>query len=116
MNRALWWMCVVSVLGFAGCARWPDDQVAETERRGDIVRNALARYKEEKGVFPQAVQELLPKFLDDIPQPTVGKKRWEYKMYPAGGGDYWLTVSVRFELWQPLLQASAKEPWFFDTK
>jgi hypothetical protein len=115
MNRAFYLTCVTVILGFASCARWPDDQVTETKRRGDIIRSALEQHKGERGVFPQVLNELVPKFLEDIPQPTVGKGRWEYKMYPGEGGDYHLTVSVRFK-WEPLLQASAKEPWFFDTK
>jgi hypothetical protein len=110
-------LIVFSVLLFcvAGCVRWSDTDVAETKRRGDLVRAALADYREKKGAYPERLSELVPAFISSIPQPTVGKSAWDYRMFASERGDYRLAVAVRFRS-DPLLEATARRSWVFDTK
>ena len=70
---------------------WSDTQVAETKRRGEIVCHAIDAYRTRNGKYPFQLSELQPKFIGEIPRPTVGYKEWHYDLID-NGRDYWLQV------------------------
>jgi hypothetical protein len=88
--------------------------VAETKRRGDIVRHALERYRERTGKFPTDLQSLSPEYLQAVPRPTVGAKEWKYATYQTNT-DYLLSVAIRYES-EPELHADPTGEWTYDTK
>jgi hypothetical protein len=88
--------------------------VAETKRRGDVVRNALKEYRTKTGSFPEKLDALVPQYLNAIPQPTVGKRIWKYDVY-ADGQAYTISPALRSE-YEPLLQGDQNPGWTFDTK
>lgn len=99
----------------ASCNNWSDAQVEETKRRGDIVRNALQQYRDRTGAFPDELTQLIPAYLREIPQPTVGKKSWDYWIV-KGGSFYRIGVAIASQS-EPDLQAdSDSTSWLFDTK
>ena len=107
-------LLLLCAAALSSCGRWPPDAVAETKRRGDVVCEALARYKASSGTLPRTLSELAPGYLPSIPQPTVGRRRWIYRTYHASG-DYRIAVETLWDS-QPLLERSADEDWFYDTK
>jgi hypothetical protein len=52
--------------------------LAETERRGTVIVNALEKYYAEHGHYPRFLNELSPQHLEDVPLPTWGMKTWIY--------------------------------------
>jgi hypothetical protein len=98
----------------AACYVWPDAQVVETKRRGDIVRHALGRYRERSGKFPKTLQSLSPEYLQTIPQPTVGKREWVYETFVSDSA-YLLSVAIRSD-YEPELHAGTTGDWSYDTK
>jgi hypothetical protein len=102
------WLC-----SLASCVNWSDADVAETKRRGDLVRQALEQYRSRTGTFPRELQSLVPTYIDTIPKPRVGRKVWKYETY-QGDSDYLLSVAIQSQS-EPELHAD-QIGWTYDTK
>ena len=90
--------------------RWSASGVAETQRRGDIICRAIEAYRAQTSKYPSQLRDLQPEFLRDIPQPTVGHKRWEYMLIDEGT-NYWLRVEA--SEFGRQLDKNAGEHWQF---
>jgi hypothetical protein len=109
-------LCVTAVSGCdkfraflaAESWKWSASGVAETKRRGEIVCQAIDAYRIKTGRYPVQLTDLQPEFLQEIPQPTVGYKKWHYMLIDEGT-DYWLQV-VASEF-GPGLDKTAREHW-----
>ena len=88
--------------------KWSASRVAETKRRGDVICHAIDAYRAETGKYPAELTDLQPQYLQQIPQPTVGYKKWDY-MLIDNGTDYWLHV-VASEF-GPSLDKTSREHW-----
>ena len=110
-------IALLSLFLLSACGDWSRANVEETERRGDIVAAALKNYRDRTGSYPDTLQKLVPQDLNRIPQPTVGKREWEYETWPTkdGRGYFGLKVAIRFQS-KPLLQTNNEGGWSFDTK
>jgi hypothetical protein len=62
----------------------PPGSIDETKRRGNIVIQALVEYHADHSNFPNQIDELVPKYLDEIPRPDWGLRAWTYE--PTGTG------------------------------
>ena len=102
------------ILLLTACSNWSDAAVAETKRRGDVICRAIESYRGRHGRVPSSLSELQPEFLSQIPEPTVGKKRWEYASYENGQA-YNLEVAIQ-RYSEPLLQTQSEGGWSYDTK
>ena len=96
------------------CSRWSDREVRMTKRSGEELRNALDRFRDETGLYPASLDLLRPKFLQKIPLPSVGEKRWNYKTFEEGTA-YVISVEIS-SIDEPLLQATSRRGWVLDTK
>ena len=83
---------------------WSASGIAETRRRGDVISEAIEAYRAKTGKYPAELRELQPKFLREIPRPTVGYKQWQYELIDQGT-NYWLQV-VASEFGQQLDRTS----------
>jgi hypothetical protein len=83
----IWYIFVLLgvLCAFESCDNWSDRRVAETKDRGESIRRALDRYHEETGSFPVRLEDISPKYVDDIPRPTVGKKVGSMRSFNKGG-------------------------------
>lgn len=52
---------------------------AESRARGDRIVAAIRTYREQNGRYPGQLNDLVPDFLPEIEQPTVGDCRWNYR-------------------------------------
>src|SRR5436190_1477550 len=50
----------------------------ETERRGNQVVEGLERFRTDHGTYPDSLQELSPKYMQEVLPPTWGLKTWIY--------------------------------------
>jgi hypothetical protein len=105
---------VLMLLLMQSCSRWSDREVQTTERSGKELQKALDRFRAETGVYPASLDLLTPKFLQKIPQPSVGEKRWTYKTFEEGTA-YVISVETS-SIDEPLLQATSTTGWMLDTK
>jgi hypothetical protein len=92
-------LCVVAVSGcdkfrsFVAAEpwKWSSSRIAETKRRGDVICHAIDAYRTKTGKYPSQLEDLQAEFLREIPQPTVGHKRWLYMLIDQRA-NYWLHV------------------------
>ena len=70
----------LAALGGCSSGKWSDSDVAETVKRGDEIVAALEKYKKDKNEYPKSLDELKPSYLSEIPDPTVGTKKWDYRL------------------------------------
>jgi len=85
--RALGWCGLVILVGLGTGLYFDDaDQTASTERARTI-QSALENYRKELDVYPETLQELLPKYLPAVPIPRAGLSdlRFEYRKASEGG-------------------------------
>ena len=88
--------------------KWSASGVAETRRRGDAICHAIDAYRAKAGKYPSRLEDLQPAFIREIPQPTVGYKKWAYMLIDQGT-NYWLHV-VASEF-GPQLDKNVGEHW-----
>jgi hypothetical protein len=111
---------ILCVIALSGCDKlqhfyhaepwkWSTSGVSETRRRGDIICGAIDAYCAKTGRYPSELRELQPDFLREIPQPTVGYKRWQYELLDQGT-IYWLQV-VASEFGPQLDKTSDRPRW-----
>ena len=60
---------------------------------GNRIIQALSHYKEAKGLFPESLNDLVPEFLSEIPNPNWGTGEWNYGL--SEKSDFWLSVRLR---------------------
>src|SRR6058998_2375239 len=72
-------LCLLSLaVCVTSCGNWSDKNVHETKRRGDVILHALEQYRLRTGAFPNDLKQLVPEYVKEIPQPSVGARSWEY--------------------------------------
>jgi hypothetical protein len=62
-----------------------EDALAHANTRLELLRLAVAleRYKSAQGNYPAALDELVPKYLEEVPlDPFTGRISWGYKLAP----------------------------------
>ena len=62
-----------------GCSE--SKKLDETERRGDIVVEALEHYREANHEYPEQLSDLIPDYINEISLPAWGLKEWFYEKY-----------------------------------
>jgi hypothetical protein len=88
--------------------KWSSSRIAETKRRGDVICHAIDAYRAKTGKYPAQLSDLQPEYLQQIPRPTVGYKKWVY-MLIDDGTDYWLYVFA--SEFGPSLDKTSREHW-----
>ena len=63
-----------------------DARTAESERRGDVIVEALRAHKARHGRYPATLDDLAPDFLPAIEKPTAGTGEWDYRTFDSGQG------------------------------
>ena len=76
-SGAVLFMLIPVAMCFSGCAS-EQVKIEESKRRGDEIIHALEEFRAEKGHYPRALNELLPKYMPEIPPPTWGLREWQY--------------------------------------
>jgi hypothetical protein len=74
---------VVSLLAGLMYFLWVADTSGHAEHNvaeGDRIVHALQKYKAARGTYPQSLRDLVPEFLENIPQPK--RAEWIYKPAP----------------------------------
>jgi hypothetical protein len=103
---------LIGALAIASCDRNASDaSVASTKSQAEKIVAALTAYKQDKGRYPDKLDELVPKYLNAIEHPLLGDG-WIYAAPPdgyrynfgfrPGGGDtrsfYWSVEQRGWEM------------------
>jgi hypothetical protein len=82
MIRLGWCIALSLVLFSIGCH--DEEALAQTERCGNVIVEAIEAFREATGDYPGALSELTPGYLAEIPQPEWGLKKWNYEAWEDG--------------------------------
>jgi len=69
---------------------WSSAGIKESQGIGDEIVTALKEYKTAMGQYPKSLESLVPGYFAEVPKPTVGTRKWEYRVGPDG--QYYLAV------------------------
>jgi len=78
--------CVLAIYASRG-------SIKETTRRGDIIVQALNKYRADHNRYPASLVELCPHYLVTIPAPDWGLRAWDYKPDPTSTAGFDLGVN-----------------------
>jgi hypothetical protein len=68
-----------------GCNRgWNDRVIAESKATGDGIIDKLSKYQRDHGSYPASLEALVPKYMESVPLPVAGERRWIYVMFDDG--------------------------------
>lgn len=89
-------LVIASNLGTYGPTReWGQAPHIRTERRAALIEQAIQRYHQDRGNYPQALSELTPSYLIYLPTPfIIPGQNWCYQ----GGKDYYRLGYINREL------------------
>lgn len=63
-----------------GFIHWSEDRIERSITSGLNIVSAIDAYKTINGEYPQELDELTPQFLNTVPMPVAGTKRWVYRV------------------------------------
>lgn len=80
-----------------------------TKELGNSIIGNLKAYHKLYSKYPVSLDDLVPEFMNSIPQPTLGTRKWKYEPYPdddsfmlqfeAGGGYPYCRYSSTDNAW-----------------
>jgi hypothetical protein len=70
----------------SACGNWSDSAVKESVKRGDRIVAAIESHIAATGQPPSTLEALVPKYIQELPLPTAGTRRWEYWIVDNGRG------------------------------
>lgn len=101
MIRKLPWaeIMVAAVVVAAGAgvylyAHRDEGRLEESKRAGTEVVAGLRAYHDEHETYPDRLDELVPRYLAAVPQPTWGLGRWSYERYSPADGSVYFRIAV----------------------
>ena len=93
---------------------WDSDDVQQTLAAGNQIAESLERYREDNGMYPEALKSLVPNYLNGLPLPSVGNMKWDYVADKDG---YYLGVNGKNRERDPVLYRTDNDgDWYMDTK
>ena len=70
------------IMLMAACSPSPRvDSLGITFQRGDEIVAALEQYRAENKVYPERLDDLVPKYVPELRTPDYGEKKWDYVYY-----------------------------------
>ena len=63
---------------------WTESRVARSQRVGDAIIVEIKKFREDRGQFPERLDELTPEYLETIPPPLAGSGQWHYERRDEG--------------------------------
>lgn len=70
---------VIAVVSWWAHLVLDEERVSESMCSAELIISALSDYHERFGEYPPALDALVPDFMDDIPAPTAGNRKWFYR-------------------------------------
>ena len=87
----------------AGCGRAdvqtcrePSQEILQGLRvQAETLLDAIEDYAQSNGTWPASLEDLIPKYIDEIPTPNWGERHWRYRRAPPAGQATDVLVDVR---------------------
>ena len=67
---------------------WRSSRIEESKRAGTLIAERIRVFALANHRLPQTLDELVPVYIKDIPNPTAGSQRWLYKVERERGSFY----------------------------
>jgi hypothetical protein len=78
-------LCLLAARVLFGERNWGSSRIAESKRRGESIAKAVRAFKADHGDFPEALGDLLPRYMSSVPAPVAGSEKWVYRVYKDEG-------------------------------
>lgn len=88
----------------------PGDQIMKPANE---VVGALDLYADNEGEFPDTLDRLVPNYLEKIPPPDWGTRRWDYSR-SNDHMSYILSVRMNLSNWNQYFYSSEMDEWAYD--
>lgn len=104
---------IVSLGSFWGSLKIADQQIASTKSRVATINDALEKYFADHKKYPDRLDEIVPKYIAEVPKTDMGIIKTDYKYIKYGGDDdYWLGFEELFKAkW---VYIKSRESWVLD--
>lgn len=103
---------VLVTLGWmiSACTKAQQDTPTEVMEKGDTILAALRKHKADTGQYPSQLSDLVPTYLDTVPTPDWGVRRWDYS------ADSEILVLAVYENQDgyPAIEYSPLSGWIYD--
>lgn len=99
-------LAVTAGIGVYAYAHRDEGRLEDSKQRGAAIVEALERHRAETGAYPEMLDDLVPRYIAAIEQPTWGLQRWRYRTYSpdeAGGAQYFQLSVAAQESGYPVL-------------
>jgi len=111
----LLFLTVIFAIGFTGFLLISDitqeSNLEKTKIAGDKIIRAIRDYHERQGRYPKTLDSLVPEFIDSIPSPKWGLRRWRYVVKE---NYFELSVSANKGDYPILFYDTEWEEWYYD--
>ena len=93
-NRWSLWCLLIGVLALLVVSiavylvvrpKWSPSVNRESIRSGERLIEAIDEFHDTNGRYPASLEDLVPSYVKEIPQPTAGPKVWKYHVLSSGG-------------------------------
>ena len=74
---------------------WSDAALQETRQSGQVVIDAINSYEAEHGQFPNTLEELIPKYIERLPEVPAGNGAFSYARPDQDSVEFFLSVKSR---------------------
>lgn len=74
-------LAIAAGVGVYWYAHRDEGALEESKARGAAIVQALEAYQTDTGVYPEALDRLVPSYLPGIEPPTWGLERWRYRRF-----------------------------------
>jgi hypothetical protein len=108
-----------AIVGVCAGAYWACSQIErkrvhETYQRAGQIIQALGQYRSVQGHYPRLLVDLCPQYIERIPEPTSGNRKWIY--YASDDGLYFSLGFKGGETYPSRFYDSKSKEWWVDTK
>lgn len=92
---------------------WRRSEIDASMKIGETIVSAIESYKKAEGRYPEALQDLVPAYLNEIPPARTGSKEFGYFLHPEADR-YSLEFGADETMYPSVYYDSRKGRWLAD--
>ena len=117
MEKNSSYLYLIPIIVFAAllhsCSNWTDQNIRESQRRGDEVMLAINKYFQMHNRYPEKLSGLVPDFIKKVVPPVAGNGTWDYV---NEGNDFYLGFWGPDPDKDPVCYKTSTGGWYMDTR
>jgi hypothetical protein len=94
-------LALLAGVGIYWWAHRDEGRLEESKERGAVIVSGLEEYRARHGTYPDALDDLVPRYAVSVEPPTWGLERWRYRRFTpeevaagAGSDEVYFQLSV----------------------